>query len=455
MPVIIIAIALYILLPSGSIALADNQTHKYTLGELIARTSSYNGEVHEARWRVEGAAAQLRQARAARFLPRLRLEDKSGLAPDAQGDILNPQKDTRLIPELGPFTRIELEFVQPLYTFGQLSSLIDAAEGGLEVEEASLAEKHLDVVFEIQELYYGILQAQDLQNLARRLSDKIDEKRREMDEEEAPLSSTYKLKLAILNLKKQERIIANKLELARDALAWKVGLPPDPPIQLADPGLEPIKVALPPLDPLVSLARANRPDWRKLQSGIQAKDALQKAAHRAYYPQIFLAGGMRYGVAPGRTNLDNPFVDDDYNFFDVGAVVGFRQSFEWGLLGADLDKARAEYHELKAKKSAAEEGIRLEVKRSYVDFKEAAEDLETMRHTRKLTKQWLKEALDAYDLDPDEVKELVRAFEAWAGEEQRYYETVYRFNLSVANLERTIGGISLRKNNDATGPDHR
>ena len=430
----------------GSAVLADTPAHQHTLQELIDQALAHNGEIREVQWRVEGAAARLRQARAARILPRLRLSGEGGLVPEAEGDIFNPPKDTTGIRPLGPFIRTELEAIQPLYTFGLISNLVRAAEGGLRVEQASLAARRLDIALETQELYYRILQVQDLQDLVRRLIEEIEKRRGELEDNvTAPLSSVYKLRLALLELNQQEREIARQLKLARAALAWKVGFPQGQPLALAATKLEPVQAEVPSLDSLLSRGLTSRPDWRKLQGGLRAKKALRDAARSAFFPQIFLAGGIRYAVAPNRTDQHNPFVVDNYNFFSSGVFLGLRQSFEWGLLDADLDQARAAYRELRAKEGVALQGIRLDVERTHANFQQAEDGLDTARQARKLAQQWLKLAVEEYELDPGEVKELVRAFEAWAQREQNYYEAIYAFNMRVAELERALGGLSLTR----------
>ena len=429
---------------SGAAIHADTSSHQYTLRELLEHGLEHNSEIGEAQWRVQGATARLRQARSGYFLPYLRLESQNGLVPDAKGDVFNPTSDTTGLRPLGPFNRTQLEFVQPLYTFGYLSNLRRAAAGGLAAEQAGLAANRVDIAFEIKELYYGALLALDLQSLVWNLTEKLQERAGELEDNTAvSLSGTYKLKLAVLELESQEREIADQLELARAALRWKTGLPENRPISLEAKALEPVQIAVPPLDTLIGQALRNRPDWHQLQAGIAAKKALIDAARSEYFPQIFLAGGIRYAVAPNRTDQRNPFAKDDFNYFNGGIFLGLRQSFEWGLLDANVDKARAEHLELKAKEGAAVQGISLDIKRAYLAFQQTEENLNRARQKRRLTRQWLKLAQEEYEFDPGEVKELITAFEAWSRTEQDYYEAIHAYNLNAARVAQAMGFITL------------
>jgi outer membrane protein TolC len=336
--------------------------------------------------------------------------------------------------------RAELEFAQPLYTFGQLGSLRRAAEAGLEVEDARLAETRLDVSLEVKELYYGLLLAEDLLGLVQRLTDELEswESSLDPDDPDVPLSGPYRLQLAKLELDSRRRELGDRQGVARAALAWKAGLP-EGELQLADEALQPAPAAVPELDSLYALAIRWRPEWRQLRTGIAAKEALRDAAVSAYYPQVYLAGGVRYAVAPNRTDQHNPFVKDEFNYLNAGVFLGFRQSFEWGLLGADVQEARAELFELKAKERTAIQGIRVDVRRAHGEFHQSQTRLAAAREARSIGREWVQIARDEYDLDPGQLKELVSAFESFAVLEQQYREAIYEHNLRLARLERAVG----------------
>lgn len=422
--------------------------HPYTLQELVDSAMSRNAEIAQGRWKVASAEAVRRQARAARILPRLRLDSENGLVPDARGSVLiAPDNDSKgFFDSLGPFNRTELEFVQPLYTFGQLTNLGRAAAGGVVAEEAALDEKRAEVTLAVKRLYYGLLLAQDLRDLAAKLATKLTEKQAELaDRESLSLASGYKLKLALVELAERQREAEEKVTLARAALAWQTGLPEDEPLALAEEWLAPTEAVVPPLPELIAMAEANRPDWRRLQAGLAARQAQYRAARSAFYPQVYLAGGVRYATAPGRTDQHNPFVKDEFNYFNTGLFVGVRQSFEWGLLGAEADKARAAYEELRTRERDAGRALALDVRRAYAEYQRADLDRGSADESRRLARQWLQEAQSEYDLDPDTLKDLITAFESWARLEQAFHEAVYNRNLKLAELQKAAGGIVLTR----------
>jgi outer membrane protein TolC len=64
--------------------LANAQTSTYSLNDLIDRALQHNAQILAGRADVDEARAQLRQARGAFVLPRLRLESIGGLTPDGR-----------------------------------------------------------------------------------------------------------------------------------------------------------------------------------------------------------------------------------------------------------------------------------------------------------------------------------------------------------------------------------
>ncbi len=424
--------------------IAQNPSQTFELQDLVNRALENNMEVAAARWKVAASTADLRKVTSTRFLPRLRLDIESGLVPEAKGDIFNPPSDTSGVRPLGPFGRTELEFIQPIYPFSRGRQIQSAAENGVGVEEADLLKAQNEAAFEVKKLYHGMLLAQDLLNLVQKMQEELEGQRGEIEGSPTlPMSSLFKFELALIELNKQEREAATQLDLAQRALAWQTGIGDAAPLQLSARWLAPVQTHEIDLDALQTRALSQRPDWRKLQAGIAATKALHRAAKEAYKPQVFIGGGVRFAIAPGRTDQRNPFVKDEFNLFSGAAFIGVRQSLEFHLLAADVAKAEAEYRQLSSMKEQAQRGAQLDVQRAHVQYLRAESDLEAARKSRSLARQWLKEAKNEYEFDPDQLKELISAFESWALIEQQYFQSVYDFNVSVATLEMACGGQQL------------
>lgn len=424
-------------------ACSTTSAETYSLPELIDLALRQNAEINAQQWRVEKAQSNLMKAKASRILPRLRFKSYSGMVPEAKGNIIALDSDTSGLRPLGPFIRSELEFTQPLFV-AKASNFLLAAHKGVEVEQAAMDQKSQDIEFLIKEFYYGLLLTNELALLVDELMSTMDNKITEIeDTADLSLSNQYKLRFARLDLQQKKQEVEQKHDLARAALALYVGLPEDHPLPLAEKKLVPRVLDLPDFEMLAEKAIPLRPEWRQFKAGLIAKKALADAATGAYYPQIFISGGVRHAYAPHRTDQHNPFVKDDFNLFNLGLFIGVKQSFEWGLIRADVARKQAAYKELKALESTGIQGLRLDLHRTYNNTLAAKSALELARQTRKLSRQWLRQAQEAYEFDEDEVKELVNAFENWALSEQNYYQQTFNYNIALAKLEKDVGGISL------------
>ena len=109
--------------------------------------------------------------------------------------------------------------------------------------------------------------------------------------------------------------------LAQKALSAVCGLD-DPAPFPAEERLEPVEMKLQDLAVYQEAAKSKRPELRQVKAGLEAMDSLVKAAEAERLPIIYLGGLFRVSWAPGREDLDNPFISDDYNHLYGGAGVG-------------------------------------------------------------------------------------------------------------------------------------
>src|SRR5213594_741906 len=97
-------------------AAAATPSHRLTLEQCLERALTSSPDVSEAQTEIRIAESQLAQAKAGR-LPQATFTSINGVVNGAKGNAVNGRTDNS---DLGPFTRGELEIIQPLYTFGRL-----------------------------------------------------------------------------------------------------------------------------------------------------------------------------------------------------------------------------------------------------------------------------------------------------------------------------------------------
>jgi outer membrane protein TolC len=99
----------------------------------LALASENGDEVAIRRSELAAAEADLALARAARWFPIASSTLLVGPVPEARGTVTQPiAGSNRSLSGLGPFGRIDLNVVQPLFTWGRLDAAQAAARAGIE-----------------------------------------------------------------------------------------------------------------------------------------------------------------------------------------------------------------------------------------------------------------------------------------------------------------------------------
>src|SRR5690606_38368292 len=177
------------LAPGWVAAQTAPDTFRSDVAGAIQRALDVSPEVDVVRAERDYAAARRDLALASRFATDFNLQTAHAVAPGLKNLPEGvPPDEYYLYPEVRndwedvrPLNRFEADLIQPLYTWGQLSGSIRAARKGVDVEEASIAEKQLEVALRTGELYYGLLLARQLSRLTDRAGAVVDQAQREIE----------------------------------------------------------------------------------------------------------------------------------------------------------------------------------------------------------------------------------------------------------------------------------
>ncbi|MEW6439595.1 MAG: TolC family protein [bacterium] len=411
-----------------------------TLDDLIRMSREASPQLWAEYYALEQGQAQLDQARSGR-LPRLEAFEIASLVPAAKGNaVFSPDERSNLLDDLGPFTRIEVHVNQPLYTFGRLKAHVEAAQKGLEAKEASMKKFELELVKSVRELYYT---AQLNNEVDRVVSDTVEqfEKAVEKAEEfletgEGTVTQQDLLKLRYGSSRAKEellRIKKGKL-LTHSAIRRLISLPKGEEFELAEKNLKPVSFTLQELEFYQGYVK-ERPEWRQLEAGIDAKRAELRAEQRAYLPDIFVTGLFRYAVAPDRDRQENPFVVEEFNYLDGGVLLGWRLALDFGLPHRIAEK-RAEVLRLEQQKREASSGLVLEIEQAYREVEEQHQRLAFAAESRKSGRGLAATSAASFHLGLSDAKDVFEAFGIYTEAAAHYYVTIKDFNIAVAELQR-------------------
>lgn len=425
-------------------ARAQGQTARYTLGQAIGQALRANPDLRAVMRSVEIAQGELAQAQAG-FYPRVELTELAGLVPEAKGTVTEPRTKVGEISNLGPFTKIDLSVVQPLYTFGRLTEFHRSAAKGVEAKEALRAQKADEVVFAVKELYYGLLISRQVASLLGEVRDNfqkaIDKAQERLDAGDSRVTQAdlLKLRVGLAEISKETLKAERGGEVARVALLRAMGLPADAQVDVADTELEPASARLVSLQEYTAQLFRARPEWRSVVAGLEAKEAELAAERKGHYPTIFVAGGVKFAGAPNRTKQDNPFAKDEFNFFEAGAAFGLRWDLSFFSTQANVQKKEAEMAQLREQKRSAELGLPVEAQKAYSDVITAKASIELSEESRRVARSLLVLSFTNFSLGVGEAKDLFEALGLYTRSASEYYRAVHGYNVALAKLSLVVG----------------
>jgi outer membrane protein len=261
-----------------------------------------------------------------------------------------------------------------------------------------------------------------------------------MDRSQARFDSGLVVESDLLTAKvrmaaRQEDLIqaTNNLELAGAALNTAMGVPVDSLFQPAEALVEPT-LPVPVLQEVEKQALANRPDLKRIQSEEAAQRENVAIAKSSFGPRVSAFAGWEG---------DNPtFVAGGGGNNWLGGVEVQFDIFQGGAKRAELSRERALEERATAMKQAASDGVRLEVRRAYYNLDSARQEVEVTRAAITQAQESMRINQNRYDSGLTTITDLLGAEEATRRSQTDYWDAVYRFHTSYADLELASGTLN-------------
>jgi outer membrane protein TolC len=234
---------------------------------------------------------------------------------------------------------------------------------------------------------------------------------------------------------RQQEVIQtrNNLDFARAQLNIAMGMPVETAYQLSETSSEHALPA-PALPEMEAQALTNRPDLKRVASEVEAQHQSVSIAKSSFGPQVNAFAGWE---------LDNPtFVAGGGGNNWLGGIEVKFDIFQGGAKRAELSRQRALEERAVAMKQAATDSVRLEVRRAYYDVDASRQQIEVARAAIDQARESLRINQDRYDSGLTTITDLLGAEEAARRSQSDYWEAVYRFHTSYANLQLASGTLN-------------
>ena len=434
-------------LPMVSIAETQGKHYTFDLSTCIQQVLKANPRAEVAKLDVEEADLQFQSAKLSR-IPKIELFNRTGIVNDATGDAVTGED---LEGSFGPFNKLDLQLTQPLYTFGRIKHNIEAANINVDRQKASRFKTASKLILDAHKRYYGSVLAQQLlkttRDIQKNFSDAHEIAQERLDQGDAQVTETDALKLRVglavvtKNLYKVQR----EARMTKEALREIMGLEDRVDFDTAEKRLKLVEFTLQPLDHYLAEAGENNPNIRQLQAVVKAEEARYLAERAKYYPTLLALGGLRYAVAPGREKQHNPFLTDNFNFFDAGIALGLKWDLSFIQTNTEVKQQKVRYLRAKSQLNRVLNGVHLQVKDKYHRYKEKENNLEASFEAKKAGRALLFLNLTNFRLGMGSGKDVFDSLSLHARTDGDYYQAIFEFNMAVVELNDATGKLSPDK----------
>jgi outer membrane protein len=320
---------------------------------------------------------------------------------------------------------------QDIYDFGKTPSQVKIHNFGLDSSRSDLENISEQVVLNVKQTYYGVLQARRNRDVA---SDTVNQFRQHLDQArgfyevgtkpkfdvtkaEADLSS------ARLNLIKAE----NALKLSIVSLNNAMGVPAAPEYILVDNfSFEKYSMSF---EDALEKAYRNRPDLKSTIAKKQAAESSIDLAKTGYYP--VLTGSAAYSWSGEKLSS----LDHGWN---VGAALSF-PLFSGFLTKYQVQEAKANLNVLKANEESQKQNIFSDVQQAYLNLKQAEESIPTAELGVRQAQENFEIATGRYAAGVGNPIEVTDAEVLLANAKLSHIQALYNQKISQANLEKAMG----------------
>lgn len=396
------------------------------------------------------ALEETRETFATFYGPRLELISSGGAINDAEGDITS--QDTNDNDNLGPFFKADFKVIQPLYSFGKYDSARDAGMHNLEMKKSQFLEVKNDLRLEGVKAYFGVVAGQEGRLLSEELRDSYNQLIEKIDKHvsdpKAELDDTDLLEARTLHfeIEKQCAVIDANAEQALLLLKGLLALEEDTQFAAVTTPIPEIPEVKDMNRQLQAHLRDHSPALHGLQAGMEALNHKIELERCKRYPDLFLALGAGYGKAPGRDQLDNAYVEDEYNYEKVGGSIGLKWELNYGVSEARREKGILEYQKLVKQRQLILQQKEGAIARLGGEAVRKRRLYEAASKSLKSATTWVRLEVDNMDVGLGNVKRLVKSYQYLYQLKGEVISTRTQYLVTLAELAHAAGDTNLLLN---------
>jgi outer membrane protein TolC len=415
--------------------------HTYTLKECLGFAERNYPKIHEAAAQLARMRAQVWEAKTA---PYSAFTATGGvvLAPTLTGTaIYSPNTDATITSSMALAWRVGIEGAIPLWTFGKITSAVDAAEAQTKVGEQNIRKAKNEVRLSVRQAYYGTLLSRDAQALLNEALSRVEQYLPRVEEKvqagEGDDIQLIKLRIHHAELEARRSEAEKQERIALVSLRFLTGVGPG--LDVPDVPLKKVPHALGPVTQYLTAARLFRPEINMAHAGILARRALVDLERARFFPDIALGLSASRSYAPEVADQLNPFVRDEANYTRYGIGLVMNWSLDFLPRAARVAQAEAQLEEIRATERFALGGVGVEVETAFAEANDAQKRLEAFSDAARYARQWLVKVQQGIDVGTYEDEDIVDPAKEYALRRFSQMSATLDYNVAMAKLALATG----------------
>ncbi len=398
-------------------------------------------KVHEAQAKLRRKKAELSEAQTAPFSD-FTLTSGIGPAPTVLGtSIYSPNTDVTLSSNMALAWQVGISGTVPLYTFGKLGHLWQAAEANVKVGEHEIQNEKNEVKLAVRRAFYGTQLARDsralLHDAMRQIDRHVSSLARKVAEGEGDDIQLLKARMYRAELTARESESVKFERTALSGLKFLTGVQgdfdiPDEPLRKARQGLHSLPTYL-------AAARLHRPEVNMARAGVTARAAKLQLERSRFYPDFGMGLNWIWARAPEVADQRNPFVRDPANYHYYGFSFGLRWKLDLLPQAARLGQARADLDQMRATERYALGAVGVDVEQAFEEASDAERRLEAWGQATRYARQWLVKVQQGIDVGTSEEEDIVDPAKEYALKRFALMNATLDYNVAMARLALATG----------------
>jgi outer membrane protein len=332
---------------------------------------------------------------------------------------------------------LNLTATQPLFTGWRLTITHDLASLGVDTAKIQKEIVIQDLILNIKSAYFGILQAEKLEKVARQAVGQLEAHLRVSQAfyDEGIIAKNDLLETEVQMAEARLDLIraTNRVEIARSLFNKLLRRGLNKKVTIKDIlDYHPVRLTL---DQCMERAELNRPEIKEVSLNIVSAEKGVGLRKSSYYPTVNLIGNYQ------RKTDDILFISDPGEDADNWTMIlkGEWIFWEWGKKRSDVAAARSKLAKAKYVLNEIKDNIQLEIKGAYLYLRDAEKSIQVARTAIVQAEENFRMNKEKYKQQVATSTDVLDAQTLLTQTQTNYFNALSVYNIAWASLEWAMG----------------